>query len=110
MRKAFALSLVLGSIALGGCSVTTDGVTSTTDSVVTAFQNMCLALPTAHQNFIAIATTFKVKQSVMDGELKAYNAGVALCASGAVQTTADAVKAVASTVQQIDDATKRAGS
>lgn len=109
MRKALALSLLLGSLALGGCSVTTDGVTTTTDSVVTAFQNMCLALPSAHSNFLAIAGSFHVKQSILDGELRAYNAGVALCSSGAVQATADAVKAVASTVQQIDDATHKAG-
>lgn len=95
--------------ALAGCSVTTQGVTSTADSTVAAFQNICLALPQAHADFLSIASAFNVKQSIMAGELKAYNAGVAFCSSGVVTVTASAVKTAAGFVDQINAAKAQAG-
>jgi len=91
MMKRF-IPLALIALSVGGCSVTTGGVTTATDSTVTAFQNICLALPQAHSDFLSIATAFKVKQSILDTELRAYNAGVAFCASGIVTDAAVAVQ------------------
>lgn len=107
MKRIIAI-LTLG-LSLAGCGVTMQGVTTTTDSTVSAFQNMCLALPQAHQDFLAIATAFKVRQSILDTELRAYNAGVAFCQSGVVTVTAAAVKTAAGYVQQIQDARQQAG-
>lgn len=101
-------AIAMAAIALGGCSITAQGVSTATDSTVSAFENICLALPTTHQNFLAIASAFNVKQSVLDAELKAYNAGVAFCASGIVGDAASAVKKAASYVEQINAAQKKA--
>lgn len=100
----------VAAIALAGCSVTTQGVTSATDSTITAFQNVCLALPSAHQDFLAVAQAFKVRQSILDGELRAYNAGIAFCSSGVVGDAASAVKTAVTYVQQIQAAKVQAGS
>lgn len=105
--KKIILALPL-AFALGACSVTTQGVSTATDSTVTAFQNICLALPSAHADFLVLAKSFNVKQSILDGELKAYNQGVAFCASGVVSMTAAMVKTAAGYVQTIQTAQQQA--
>lgn len=108
--KKIASIISAGALALvlGGCSITAQGVATSTDSTVNAFQNMCLALPSAHSNFLAIADAFNVKQSIRDTELKVYNAGVAFCSSGIVGDAAAAVKKAAAYVEQINAARQQA--
>jgi hypothetical protein len=98
----FALIAMVG---LAACQTT---VTKIDDAIAKNLPTACKALDTVHASFVVVASTGKVKQSVVTKEAAAYAGVAAICADPSSVSTSTALVKVAEAYAAVVNALRAA--